>query len=354
MAESPSFDRDAARIADEAAAWVLRVDRGLSPPEQDAYSEWLAQDPRHGQQIARFRRHWQRLDALAQWRPEHSAQPNPDLLSPPLRRRVLRFWPAAATLAAAAIVAALWLPRPVATPHPAAPRVVAANPAAPAEPVMRPIVPSEGERVLPDGSRVELNRDATITTQFTATERRVVLERGEAHFTVQKDPARPFFVVARGLEVRAVGTAFNVRVDAAVVEVLVTHGRVQLEQPTAAENAPGRREPVALDVRQRAVVALTAPAAPQVATLTAGEIARVMAWQHRLLDFTAVPLREVVDEFNRRNVVQLVLDPALATLRVSAAIRSDNVEGFVHLLEAGFGVRIERRSDSEIVLRPPE
>ncbi len=29
-------------IAGAAASWVLRVDRGLSPAEQDAFSAWLA------------------------------------------------------------------------------------------------------------------------------------------------------------------------------------------------------------------------------------------------------------------------------------------------------------------------
>ena len=41
-------------------------------------------------------------------------------------------------------------------------------------------------------------------------------------------------------------------------------------------------------------------------------------------------------------------------LRVSASLRSDNVHGFVKLLETGFDVRAERRGDSEILLsRPP-
>jgi transmembrane sensor len=108
-----------------------------------------------------------------------------------------------------------------------------------------------------------------------------------------------------------------------------------------------------LSARQRAVISL-APEAPlpQIATLTPGEIERVLAWQHRMLDFTAAPLNEIVAEFNRRNAVQLVvLDPELASVRISAAIRSDNIDGFVRLLEMGFNVRAERRGDAEIVLR---
>jgi transmembrane sensor len=111
--------------------------------------------------------------------------------------------------------------------------------------------------------------------------------------------------------------------------------------------------PPVLEARQRAVVSRGAtPPAPRIDTLTRGEIERVLAWQQRLLDFNATPLREIVAEFNRRNVVQLVVsDAELASVRISAAFRSDNIEGFVSLLEAGFGARAERRSDTEIVLR---
>ena len=113
--------------------------------------------------------------------------------------------------------------------------------------------------------------------------------------------------------------------------------------------------PAVLEARQRAVIpttpAVRAPE-PQIATLTPGEIERVLAWQHRMLDFNAAPLTEIVAEFNRRNVVQLVLiDPELASIRVSATLRSDNIDGFVRLLEMGFGARAERRGETEIVLR---
>lgn len=235
--------------------------------------------------------------------------------------------------------------------------------------VPQPLAPVT--RVLADGTVVELNGAAVIVSDFTASERRVRLERGEAHFTVTKDAARPFIVTAAGVSVRAVGTAFNVRLADATVEVLVTEGQVRLLPPSAqtapvalgntattppsTPSASPTPEPL-LAARQRAVVATTpSAAAPEIATLTPGEIARVLAWQHRLLDFTATPLGDVVAAFNRRNATQLVLaDPGLAALRVNASLRSDNVIGFVKLLETGFGVRAERRGENEILLsRPP-
>lgn len=306
-------------------------------------------------------RHTASLDAaLRDWATRHEISaawttadaPTPEVSStratPSLFRRWRWRWPLAAAAAVALSVATYHFGTHSA-PHPAGPAT----------------------RVLADGTVVELNGAAVIVSDFTVSERRVRLERGEAHFTVTKDAARPFIVTAAGVSVRAVGTAFNVRLADATVEVLVTEGQVRLQPPSAqtAPVAPGNTgttppstpsaspapEPL-LAARQRAVVATTpSAAAPEIATLTPGEIARVLAWQHRLLDFTATPLGDVVAAFNRRNATQLVLaDPGLAALRVNASLRSDNVIGFVKLLETGFGVRAERRGENEILLsRPP-
>lgn len=351
MAEQDQ-ERTDDRRADEATAWIMRHERGLTAEEQDRFSQWLAEDPRHGAQFARFRRHWQRLETLAEWRPGHSTRPNPDLLKPTRGRR-WRLPAVVATLAAAAAVA--WVAwSPGLAPRLREERSAAAAGAATvvAEAVVR--------RELSDGSVVELNRGAVFEDRFTATERRVLLEAGEAHFSVAKDAARPFVVAARGVAVRAVGTAFNVRLQGAAVEVLVTEGRVEVAEPNRlvpalpeAGVATAVLPPSVLQAGERAVVSLAPEPEPvRIAVLTRGEIERVLAWQHRLLEFNETALGEVVAEFNRRNRVQLVLsDPQLGAERISVSFRSDNVEGFVRLLEAGFGVVATRAGEAEIALR---
>lgn len=348
MADPGANSSPSRRIADEAAAWVLRHDRGLTAAEQDEFSSWLAVDPRHGAEFARLRGHWKRLDRLAQWVPEHSERPNPDLLAPPLRSR-LRHWAPISAVALGLAAVAMF------TIRLSQPGLPAATPVAPAKSIS---AAAAGPRRLEDGTIVELNRGAELVVLYSAQERRVRLDRGEAHFAVKKDSGRPFVVRAGNVDVRAVGTAFNVRMAANEVEVLVTEGRVQVASsaPSSAPTAARPPEPVlipALEARQRAVISTAVqPDLPQIATLTAGEIERVLAWQDRLLDFTAASLAAVVAEFNRRNVVQLIVaDPELASVRISAAFRSDNIDGFVHLLEVGFGAQAERHGDAEIILR---
>lgn len=325
-------------VALAASGWIVRNNRGLTAAEQDEFSSWLAADPRHGEWWAKRRQAWSEFDVLTEWRPEHSAEPNPDLLAAPRggRRSGLR-WIVPLSLALAASVAVALV---VMRPAPAGKNVPVVAAAAGYE-----------SRALDDGTVVELNGGAEIEVQFTGAERRVRLVRGEAHFQVAKNPLRPFVVDAGGVAVRAVGTAFNVLLGSQAVDVLVTEGRVRVDPPAAAAAAS-----VAPDVSagQRVVVALTGGAAPVLTAVSDEEIARRLAWQPRLLDFSATPLAEVAAEFNRRNRTQLVLaDPALRAMPIVASFRSDNLDGFVRMLEISAGVSAERTGDTVVLRRAP-
>ena len=328
--ESPS----ARARAQSAAEWLVKRDRGLTASEQDEFLQWLAADPRHGEWLALHRSTIGDFKCLARWQPEHSEEPNPDLLAPPMRRPRPGMMIAFAAAASIAVVAIWWRHN-----LPAEKGAVAAEVASGFE-----------QRFLPDGTKVDLNRGARVEMHYTAAERRVVLVRGEALFSVAKNPERPFVVHVRGVDIRAVGTAFNVRLADEKVEVLVTEGRVQVA-PAGSPSSEGH-SPL-IEAGHRVTVALgSVQTAPQIIAVSQEETVRLLAWQPHLLDFSSLPLQKVVLEFNRRNSTQLVLaDPTLAALPIVASIRSDNVEGLVRFLEANAGVRAERPEPSRIVLR---
>ena len=328
--ESPEAERRSQRAAD----WLVRRDRGLTAAEQDEFLQWLAIDPRHGEWFALHRSVVGEFSALAQWRPEHSEEPNPDLLAPP-RRGIHWLVPTLLAAAAAVALAAVWWRS---TPAPASVAAIASS--------------ELKRRILEDGSSVEPNHGAVVTTEFTAMERRATLVRGEALFTVAKESSRPFIVRAGGVDVRAVGTVFSVRLDATAVEVLVTEGRVAVDHSTASgSNIAPRTSSSEISSGHRATVSLSSSEPPQVVAVSSQAIAHLLNWQPTLLDFSSAPLSAAVAEFNRRNRVQFILaDAELAAMPVVASIRSDNVEGFAKFLAAAPGVQIERRSATEIVV----
>ena len=67
--------------------------------------------------------------------------------------------------------------------------------------------------LLPDGSVVWLNSSSrlTVPTTFNSEEREITINDGEAFFEVRKDPKNPFIVHTPKLEIKVLGTSFNVK-----------------------------------------------------------------------------------------------------------------------------------------------
>lgn len=337
-----------AHIKAEASVWLARRDRGLTPAEQDEYMQWLRADPRHTEAMTQHAAALERMMQLYEWQPSHDSEANPDLFVP-TRRRQWWVWSTSLAAAAALVIGGLALWQTARSS-----RMLE----------LRKTYLRVNERLaLPDGSRVELKDGTKLVVQYSEGERRVKLTGGEAHFSVWKDKTRPFVVEVGGVEVRAVGTAFNVRLDPKDVEVLVTEGRVQVDQRASAGGAPAN--PLFVSMGEKAVVprammtltpALSAAPGPAavavVAPVTQEEISRELSWQAPRLQFYETPLVDAVEEFNRLNRQQIVIaEPKLNTLRIGGTFRPDNVEGFVRLLGTTLNVQAANE-DGQIVLRP--
>jgi len=333
-----------ASIRRAAGGWLARRDRGFSPTEQADFARWLAADPRHGQAVAQLARTFAAFDRIRDLAPAmiDDRAPDPDVFAPPPRSRHRRLIGSFAVLAAAATLAVL-LFRPTPRGAPGGHQEFTA-------------VHTTERVTLADGSTVSLNRGTALTVALTASARHVHLTRGEAHFQVAKDPARPFVVAAAGVAAQAVGTAFNVRLTEGVVEVTVTEGRVHLAAPPTAD-AP-TPAPALLSAGDHAVVALNTPAVPVVAALDAAALEQRLAWTPRLLELHKAPLADVVAQFNRHaaTTAQMRLelrDPSLGTLRVGGTVRLDQPEAFARLLERSFGLRARHGGDVIILHRDP-
>jgi transmembrane sensor len=84
-------------------------------------------------------------------------------------------------------------------------------------------VGSKGKTVLPDGTQVWLNAGSRLSyaTDYDNQSRVVKLE-GEGYFDVITNPEKPFVVKAKGLDIKAYGTAFNVKAYTEEKEVVTT------------------------------------------------------------------------------------------------------------------------------------
>ena len=347
MKESPLEFPESSQIERMAADWTLRIDRGLTPQEQDEYTEWLAEDPRRREAMALYQWGWDEFDRLAGLQTTHHARLDPDLLASgsdfaPKAHAKHKLLPWFAALpVAAALALTVYLSWP--SSEPAGLEI---------KPDLELMARIE-QRTLEDGSRVEINRGAEVEVAYNSDNRLVYLKKGEANFEVAKDPNRPFIVNVAGVDVRAVGTIFSVKLSEDEVGILVTEGKVSVQTFNPDSNPIDPQPESFLEVGQKAIVNLRSES-PQVEVLSLSdpEIEEATLWRPRLLDFDAAPLGEIVDAFNRSNPIQVVLgDPSLEMVSLSSSFWSDNVEGFVRLMESSFGMEAEWRGSREIVLR---
>jgi transmembrane sensor len=199
-----------------------------------------------------------------------------------------------------------------------------------------------------DGSQVTLNTDSQIRIALSDTERRVELGHGEAFFEVSKDAARPFIVRAGNKRVIAVGTKFSVRREGDVVQIVVTEGKVRVEDRAPAH---GYRVDGSADVfLTPGSIARADESGVLVQRKTLPEAEQQLSWRNGVLMFRDQTLGEAAAEFNRYNVQKIVIqDPTVAALKIEGNFRATNVEAFVRLLEGGFPVRAEKHADQIVV-----
>jgi transmembrane sensor len=193
---------------------------------------------------------------------------------------------------------------------------------------------------LTDGSSMMLNTATRASVRFDAATREVRLDRGEALFQVHKDPARPFIVRIGDSTVRAIGTAFAVRIDGTAVDVTVTEGVVEV--------AHSRAPPVRIVANQHAVVQ-----PPQIAAIEPIEpavVARELAWRDGVVAFNGESLGKAVAEVNRHSLRQIVIaDPALNSKPIVGLFRVGDVEGFAQATATALGAQVQMEKD-EILL----
>jgi len=342
---NPSDQMHDDSVFDEAAAeWLCERDEGLVPERAKAFAEWCQRDPRHVQAVARVERTLALLDEMPAVRAPLEARVA-GAGTPPAQRvtgRIFRFprmaW-AAGLAAALAIGIFMW--REVSFRAPAGEHYATDTAA-------------QRSLALPDGSVMDINVGSDVSVQFNARERRVTLSKGEAHFEVAHDTARPFIVTAGGVTVRAVGTAFNVRLATEAVDVVVVEGRVELGRGAASLTTTGPVvAPPLLSAGERAQMSRDdRMAEPKIEKLDERSIHAMLIWQNPMTSFTDVTLRDVVARFNRRNVTQLVLQDAdLGERRIGGMIALDQVDAFVRLLAQDGDIVVERQAAGQIGLR---
>lgn len=359
----PSRQSREEEIEAAAAQWLARRDAGWTPTEEKEFERWQSSDPRHAAAWAEFETMWTEIGRPRRTGVGAAVHEEYRILRSRRRRRHAALAAGACTVL---VLLGAFVPRWMSRSDSAATTTA--------------IVLLPERRTLPDGSIVELKEGARITAEFAAgetRERRVTLHSGEAHFQVAKDENRPFVVAAGPVAVRAVGTAFSVGRSSDRIDVLVTEGIVAVAKPsstdaaspqkesdgpapTAGASSPSALDPARAEWRLGAGTRMTLDdavkaVAPEVLPIAAPELNERLGWRSPRVEFSRAALPEVVEVMNRYCRVQFkIADREIEPVRLSGRFRADDADAFARALEKSFGIKVERASETEIILRRAE
>nr|WP_315595126.1 FecR domain-containing protein [uncultured Cupriavidus sp.] len=201
-----------------------------------------------------------------------------------------------------------------------------------------------GERTtwtLRDGSTIDLNTNSVAVVENHLRSQRVVLEHGEARFTVSHG-WRKFIVKAGDTTVLDIGTVFNVRHrpddPARLVDVVVLDGEVAVSTTSAPDPLPllaGR----AIEVGPGGAMA-ERTATPDIA-----------AWADGRLVLDGTPLRQLVAELQRYRTAPIrIRDDDTGALRLSGDFDINRIESLIDTLPAMLPVAVTRLPDGTVTI----
>ena len=218
---------------------------------------------------------------------------------------------------------------------------------------------------LPDQSTLVLNTNSQVQVSYQHNRRVLILQKGEAHFEVVKDPERPFEVYAGSGRVTAIGTAFTVRLHNENVAVFVTEGVVEV-----LSQADSVQSKLQLDSESNAVLAevseavrvsagtkaiynqVYSPVEKQGVSVTpAKDLQKSLAWREGTLVFKGETLGEVIEEFSRYTHLSIVVPgKKLRSMKVGGVFKVGDTVALLDALENSFGIYAKYITDDIVYL----
>lgn len=196
---------------------------------------------------------------------------------------------------------------------------------------------------LPDSTKVWLNSDTKISypADYGMKERNVALV-GEAYFEVAKNPAKRFVVKTKGMQVEALGTAFNINAyknDNKMIASLFSGSvRVSYEDHVAILKP---HESVKVDLLTRNFL-----------QYEDNNMKNIALWRENEITFDGESLEEIASIINRLyNTTIYIEDESLKKECYIGTVRNNSLENFIDIINLTTPVVYENKGDTVFLKR---
>lgn len=194
---------------------------------------------------------------------------------------------------------------------------------------------SKAEITLPDGTHVHLNAATDIKYDVSKRNERLVWLSGEAFFDVAHDRDRPFKVIVDDLQIKVLGTSFNVKAyKNGYIETSLFSGSVVISGRYLAQDyrlSPGEKSTYSIHDK----TLLTTPSDVHVES----------GWREDYLIFYAQPLSNVIEQIERWYGVEIILQRSyIADDLLSGSFRNESIQNVIESLsrQYKFQYKIEK------------
>lgn len=339
-------------IMQEAAAWLVKMDDGLTQAQLEEFEQWKSRSGRHADVFEQMRDTLDEAEVLSSLAEVF-----------PLQRRKggVRFhsWSA---LASAALFCLVMLPLGyIGVSYLSDTEVTDASPYLYSLQVDAPIATSV-KKQLQDGSVLTLNSNSSVLVRYTAQSREIVLTRGELHIEVKHNPSRPLFVNAGNQRFEAVGTAFNVAMHESDVELIVTDGKVKAAVATSfpgsdtdiTHSSVNSEQTVQVVKGERLQIRVDThlPTAVMKSQMDEVQMAMSLSWREGIITFNGEPLTDVISQLERYTGKQFVIkDESLKNLKIVARFKMQELDDILSVMEKNMGINASKDTNrSELIV----
>lgn len=212
---------------------------------------------------------------------------------------------------------------------------------------------AKSQMILPDGSKVWLNSDSKmhLNEAFNDTTREVYLQ-GEAYFDVVKNAKRPFIVHTSAIDIRVLGTAFNVKAydNEGTIEATLIRGLIEVKnklRPTAPNIIlrPNEKLVFSKEVLAEAVSTQNANNSLNTNSLPSFSVKTLplhgpestfveTSWIHNRLLFEGDTFKELAVKMERWYNVHITFrNDAIANYRLRGSFEEENIEEALKALQ---------------------
>lgn len=158
-----------------------------------------------------------------------------------------------------------------------------------------------------DGSEIWINNKSSVKypVKFSSKTRELYLE-GEAFFQVKKDASKPFIVHASGIDIKVLGTSFNVQsyTDEDFIIITLATGKVTIFSGTESSSIDQQKSIATLVPGQQ----LSFNKKTNKFSLSEVDASNSFAWKEGLLVFNKEPLSKITQTLERSYGVEIVIE----------------------------------------------